>query len=201
MNLPEPLLPVPGDSEVVLASASPRRRELLSLVVRPFEVVKPLSETAPIPGESPRSYARRAAQQKCREVFKAHSRSIVVGADTVVVVEGAILGKPADTADAERMLRLLSGREHSVLTGVWLCSAQGERGFVEESRVRFGNLGNDEISRYIESGEPMDKAGAYGIQGLAACFVERVEGSYTNVVGLPVRGVYLALRELLAHTR
>ncbi len=198
MNLPEPLLPMPEGLSVVLASASPRRRELLGLILPSFRVEVPSSETSPRPEESPAQYALRAAQGKCREVFQRKQDCLVIGADTVVVVEGTILGKPVDPGDAERMLGLLSGREHQVITGLWVCSLLGEKGLFEVSTVRFGRLGAEEIRRYVASGEPMDKAGAYGIQGMAACFVEEVRGSYTNVVGLPVRRLYLVLKELFA---
>jgi septum formation protein len=196
LNLPETLLPVPGEVKVILSSASPRRRELMGLVVPEFEVVVPGCESAPKEGEPPERYAIHMASKKCHQVFSLHPKSVVVGADTVVVIDGEILGKPHKKEDAARMLRMLSGREHRVITGVSVCWPQGEESFFQESVVRFGALEETEIERYIATGEPMDKAGAYGIQGFGACLVEEVRGSYTNVVGLPVRRLYLCLKEV-----
>jgi len=189
---------VPGGLSVVLASASPRRRELLSVVLPHFEVVIPRHEIPPQKGESAHEYALTAARGKCREVFRERPHSLVIGADTVVVVDNSILGKPQDEREAERMLKTLSNREHQVITGVWVCAPHREEGFTEVSLVRFGELEQDEIRRYVASKEPMDKAGAYGIQGMASCFVEGIKGSYTNVVGLPVRRLYLLLKKLFA---
>lgn len=180
---------------LVLASQSPRRRELLEragfrFLVRPAQVDESWRE-----GEDPQSHVCRLAREKARAVAAAHDE-IVLGADTVVVVDGEILGKPADAADAARMLRLLSGRDHYVFTGV--CLRRGETELVEAERtlVRFAALEEGEIREYVASGEPMDKAGAYAIQGLASRFVERIEGCYFNVVGLPVARVYRMIRRL-----
>lgn len=174
---------------LVLASQSPRRRELLAaagieFIVRPVSV--PEQHRA---GESPEKYVRRLAEAKASAVARSDGE-IVLGADTVVVVAGQILEKPFDAADASRMLRLLSGREHDVITGI--CLAGSGRKIVDTAttRVRFIELTAREIDEYVASGEPMDKAGAYAIQGLASKFIVRVEGEYSNVVGLPVALLY-----------
>lgn len=179
---------------LVLASASPRRQELLrnagiEFVVHPAEIPE-----VPLPGEAPRMCAERLAQEKASKVLQQRAGDLVLGADTVVVVDGQILGKPSDKADAARMLRLLSGRRHQVITGVCL------RGPFEDTQseiteVTFSTLSDDDIRFYVASGEPMDKAGAYGIQGIASRWITRIEGDYSNVVGLPVSLVYRILRE------
>ncbi len=180
---------------LILASQSPRRRELLEragfqFTVRPVEIDESWRE-----GEDPESHVLRLARGKARAV-PAPETDIVLGADTVVVVDGEILGKPVDCADAERMLRLLSGRDHYVLTGVCLKRGALELAEVERTVVRFATLDDEEIRAYVASGEPMDKAGAYAIQGLASRFIERIEGCYFNVVGLPVARVYRMLKTL-----
>jgi septum formation protein len=179
---------------LVLASQSPRRRELLAaagieFVVRPVSV--PEQHRA---GESPQEYVRRLAEAKADAVLRSDGE-IVLGADTVVVVAGQILEKPVDAADAARMLRLLSGREHDVITGICLAGSRCRIVDTATTRVRFTELTAREIGDYVASGEPMDKAGAYAIQGLASKFVSRVEGEYSNVVGLPVALVYRHLTE------
>ena len=179
---------------LVLASQSPRRRELIAaagieFIVRPVNV--PEQHRA---GESPEDYVRRLAEAKASAV-PCSDGEIVLGADTVVVVAGQILEKPVDAADAVRMLCLLSGREHEVITGI--CLAGSGRKIVDtaSTRVRFIELTAREIDDYVASGEPMDKAGAYAIQGLASKFIDRIEGEYSNVVGLPVALVYRHLTE------
>ena len=146
------------------------------------------------PEEMPEGYVRRLAQLKAEAVLPRAGARPVLGADTVVIVDNTVLGKPFDTGDAERMLRLLSGRDHTVMTGVCLINPAAETGRVQMStartRVGFAALTDEEIRWYIASGEPMDKAGAYAIQGLASRFVTFIEGSYSNVVGLPVALVY-----------
>ena len=179
---------------LILASASPRRAELLAAAGFRFEVVPQELDETPRNGESPEAYVLRLACEKVRSACR-KTGSIIVGADTVVVVEGEVLGKPRDDADAARMLKRLSGRSHEVLTGV---AVGGDRVLSEVARttVRFLPLEADEIAWYVASGEPRDKAGAYAIQGLASRFVERIDGSYSNVVGLPVALVYRLLRQL-----
>jgi septum formation protein len=180
---------------LVLASRSPRRQEILANAGIPFSV-RPadIDETA-FPGEDPRDHVVRLAREKAAAV-QARPGEIVLGADTVVVVDGEILGKPADPGDAARMLALLSGRVHEVLTGVCLRSERGLVCEAETTRVRFVPLGPEDIDAYIRSDEPMDKAGAYAIQGLAGKFIDRIEGCYFNVVGLPLALVWKRLRDL-----
>jgi len=142
-------------------------------------------------------YVRRVATWKARAISRLHPHRIVLAADTSVVVDRRVLGKPADEQDAARMLRLLSGRAHEVVTGVALASGGTLDVRIDTTIVEFAVLVDDEIAWYVSSGEPMDKAGAYGIQGLASRFVTRIEGSYSNVVGLPVALVYAMLRPRL----
>jgi septum formation protein len=181
---------------LILASASPRRAEILSNAGIPFirEIPTDVDET-PAPGEPPRDYVMRLAQEKAAAI-EAQPGRIVLGADTTVVIDGEILGKPADPADAARMLRLLSGRAHEVITGICLRHCGGEIVDAATTRVWFALLSDAEIADYVAGGEPMDKAGAYGIQGLASKFVTRIEGCYFNVMGLPLSLVYGRLRVL-----
>jgi len=174
---------------LILASQSPRRRELLQQAGIPF-IAQPANVDETIrPGESPGEYVQRVAHDKAAAI-EVSQTDIVLGADTVVVIDGQILGKPRDAADATRMLETLSGREHAVLTGICLRRAAETILDVAETRVWFLPLTQSEIKEYVATGEPMDKAGAYAIQGLASKFVRRIEGSYTNVVGLPVELAY-----------
>jgi septum formation protein len=179
---------------LVLASASPRRAELLKAAGIEFDVMPADVDEAMDVEDTPEGYVRRVAQLKAEAVLPGAGERPVLGADTIVIVGHAVLGKPSDTADAGRMLRLLAGREHSVMTGVCLINPAAESGRVQMSTTRtsveFAGLTDEEISWYVASGEPMDKAGAYAIQGLASRFVTRIEGSYSNVVGLPVALVY-----------
>jgi len=184
---------------LILASASPRRAELLRAAGIEFDVMPADVDESLHEGESPEQYVGRVANAKaCGVLARSHGRP-VVAADTVVVLDGHILGKPADAADARRMLEMLSGRRHEVLTAVSVslggpddaCPAATG---IERTTVEFAALCEGEISRYVASGEPMDKAGAYAIQGLASRFVTRIEGSYANVVGLPVALVYKLLK-------
>jgi septum formation protein len=179
---------------IILASQSPRRREILANAGFRFEVrVSGLHEERE-PDESPADYVERLARDKARAVGAA-PEEWVLAADTTVVVDGAVLEKPADAADAARMLRLLSGRAHEVLTGVCLRRAGGEWVAVERTRVEFIALTPRQIDDYVASGEPFDKAGGYAIQGLASRFVRRIEGCFFNVVGLPVSRVGQLLAE------
>jgi nucleoside triphosphate pyrophosphatase len=175
---------------LILASASPRRAELLRAAGIPFEVIIANIDESLVPGEGAEVYVRRIAEAKARAVAHQANGRVVLAADTVVVVADRILGKPVDRADAERMLQTLSGRRHSVLTAVTL----GGRTRLATTMVEFSVLSEKEIASYVESGEPMDKAGAYAIQGLASRFVTRIDGSYSNVVGLPVALVYEMLK-------
>lgn len=196
---------------LVLASASPRRQELLRNAGIQFTPQPADIDETPLPGESPRDCAERLAREKARAVFQNQPRNYVLGADTIVVIDDVILGKPSDATDAARMLRLLSGRTHSVITGVCLVGPNTDRpelrnekwelrnGFEktasETTSVTMSKISDDEIRDYVATGEPMDKAGAYAIQGMASRWIPRIEGDYNNVVGLPVSLVYTILRE------
>lgn len=173
---------------LILASASPRRAELLRALGVPFSVVVSGACEAPRRGESPRRFARRAAREKAEEVAARHPNDYVVSADTIVVAGGAILGKPRDRRDGKRMLELLAGRDHLVHTAV--CLLRKRRGYLDEgletTRVRFRPLSAEEIEGYLRTGETDDKAGAYAAQGAGSLLIERIFGSYTNVVGLPM---------------
>ena len=183
---------------LVLASASPRRRELLAQAGYTFEVRPADLPEDPRPGEEPVAYVVRLAREKAEAVYRAlagqesgaelidRRELVVLGADTTVVVDGEILGKPQNAADAARMLRMLSGRTHRVITGVALATAEGTEVAAEVTAVRFVALAKEEIAAYVATGEPMDKAGAYAIQGRAARWIPRIEGCYFNVVGLPL---------------
>lgn len=175
--------------KLVLASASPRRAEILRNAGLPFVVLSSAVDETPIPGEDPQDLVQRLATAKAELVAaRAVGPAIVIAADTVVTLEGAILGKPRTTQDARQMLEKLSGRTHSVLTGVTLIRLPDaeRRRFVEVTQVHFAALSDPDIVRYLSSGEPFDKAGAYAIQGMAGRFVPRIDGCYFNVVGLPL---------------
>jgi septum formation protein len=178
---------------LVLASQSPRRAELLRAAGIDFDVRPGDVDESVRAGETAHEYVQRVAVAKAHAVAR-DAAEIILAADTTVVVEGEILGKPADAADAARMLRRLAGRSHEVLTGVCLLRAGIVSTRVAATTVAFLPMSEEEIAWYVASGEPMDKAGAYGIQGLASRFISRIDGSYTNVVGLPVAVVYELLR-------
>ena len=180
---------------LVLASKSPRRQQILRDAGIPFVVRAADVAEERRSGESPVNYVRRLAEEKASAV-PLESGEVVLGADTVVVVAGQVLEKPRDAADAMRMLALLSGREHEVITGICLRSATRKIVDTAITRVRFVVLTAEELEAYAASGEPMDKAGAYAIQGLASKFIDRIEGDYFNVVGLPLARVTQALAEL-----
>ena len=169
-----------------LASTSPRRQELLTRAGYAFDVVPADIDEQRWPREAPRDYVQRLATSKAEAVAAENPDRLVLGADTVVVVDGDVLGKPADDAEASEMLRRLSGRVHEVLTGVAVVTNTSRWVAVESTLVTLVGLDPLTIDWYVATGEPLDKAGAYGVQGIASRFVERIEGSYTNVVGLPV---------------
>jgi len=190
---------------LILASASPRRRELLSQAGLTFMVAAADINEDLLPDEAAAAYVRRLAEEKAQAVWNANrsantaeDRLMVLGADTCVVCDGHILGKPFDTADARRMLELLSGRTHAVLTGLAVITGMKIVRDVEVTQVMFNQIDNDEIARYISSGEPLDKAGAYAIQGYAARWIPRIEGCYFNVVGLPIARTIAMLAEAQA---
>ncbi len=181
--------------QFVLASASPRRAELLRAAGFTFTVAHADIDETPLSGEPAAVYVRRLAEGKARAVAHRFPRLLVLGADTTVVVDGDILAKPADAADATAMLQRLQGRAHDVLTGVALVGPAGARVVLAETQVWFSPMTDVDVAAYVATGEPMDKAGAYGIQGWAARYVTRVEGSYSNVVGLPVAVVHQLIGE------
>jgi septum formation protein len=185
-----------SECRVVLASASPRRRQLLDLIGIAHDVHPANIDETMRPRETPRRHAERLAREKASAIAKRDPDLITIAADTIVVVNRKVLGKPRDTADAARMLALLSGREHVVTTAVAVSRGKKLRSAVEEVRVRFRRLRDDEIEAYIATGEPMDKAGAYGIQGYGATIVERIEGDYFAVMGLPIVRLIGLLRDV-----
>ncbi|HZR27345.1 MAG TPA: Maf family protein [Terriglobales bacterium] len=220
---------IAGKSPLVLASASPRRSELLRNAGIAFTVQPAHVDESMLAGEAPEDYAQRLAREKARAIFCRRPQEMVLGADTIVVVDSQVLGKPCDAADAARMLRLLSGRSHRVITGVCLAcppsqsAIYGDNRKIQDSELETQNLSGraadmkletvfedvraeitevwmrdlseEEIQEYVASGEPMDKAGAYAIQGIASRWVYRIVGCYFNVVGLPVPLVYTMLKE------
>jgi len=180
---------------LVLASASPRRAEILRSLGIPFDVRPVEVAEEPLPGETAEAAAARLAAEKAALAAGRDPGAWVLAADTLVFLDGAILGKPRDDAEAGQMLRRLSGREHGVVTALSLKRHDAPaRGLAEISRVRFAVLEEAEIAWYVATGEPRDKAGAYGVQGLGARFIEGIQGSFTNVMGLPARAVYRLLR-------
>ena len=179
---------------LVLASASPRRSELLRKARIVFRVEPAHVAEERADGEDPIGYAQRLAHDKARVISAKYPSDFVLGADTIVICDAHVLEKPADEADAERMLRLLSGRTHEVTTGVCLCGPQVDLVEYETTRVTVAQLTDEEITDYIHTGEPMDKAGAYGIQGMFSRWVTGIEGDYFNVVGLPIARVYGMLK-------
>jgi septum formation protein len=183
---------------LILASASPRRQELLKAAGVPLEVIPSNADEKFSAGETPERHVLRLAREKAGEVAKTYPDRWILGADTVVIIDSQVLGKPRDAKEAEKMLCLLSGREHRVTTGYCLLHLTGgerKEGHVT-SRVRFKPLSPEEIQWYISTQEPFDKAGAYAIQGKGAFMIKKISGSYTNVVGLPLCEVIEALREL-----
>jgi septum formation protein len=183
---------------LVLASASPRRQELLRNAGFAFDVHPADIPEDPLPGESAKACAERLAREKALAVARQRPQDFVLGADTVVLVDGQLLGKPRDPVDAARMLRMISGREHEVITGVCLISDGKTSVASETTFVTVSELTEKEIADYVTSGEPMDKAGAYAIQGIASRWIPRIEGDYFNVVGLPVALLWRMLRQAAA---
>lgn len=172
---------------IILASSSPRRREFLKQLGIPFKIIAPRVEEEAEKREKPGHFAWRLAVDKAFDVAsRVPGKRIVIAADTIVVLGKKILGKPKDAADAQRMLKMLSGREHEVITGVCVMQGKKRLNFVTSTNVEFKKLTKQELDFYIASGEPMDKAGAYAIQGIGSFLIRRIRGSYTNVVGLPV---------------
>jgi septum formation protein len=192
---------------LILASASPRRQELLAQTDLRFTVAAANINEDLLPNEAAAAYVQRLAEEKAQAIWNANQSAdtpddplVVLGADTCVVCDGRILGKPTDTADARRMLELLSGRTHAVLTGLAVIGSGKIARDVEITQVTFNQLNDREIAQYIASGEPLDKAGAYAIQGYAARWIPRIEGCYFNVVGLPIARTISLLAEVQAVT-
>lgn len=191
---------------LILASSSPRRRQLLQLAGLDFIVESADIDESVQSGEAPATYVQRLALEKAQAVWEHHKAEqsqdlVVFGADTTVVCDGEILGKPTDPIDARRMLRMLAGRTHQVLTGIAAVSLRGLFSEVEITQVFFDLIHEDELNQYIASGEPMDKAGAYGIQGYAARWIPRIEGCFFNVMGLPIaRAMALLARAREGHS-
>lgn len=182
--------------QIILASQSPRRRELLSMVRIPFTVeVSGEKERIPLHA-APQEVVMSLARQKAEHVFKNHPDACVIGSDTIVVLGEEILGKPANPAEAAAYLRRLQGRSHRVYTGLSLLTPQGEKQGFDMAEVHFAPMSEEEIAWYVSTGDPMDKAGAYGIQGDACCFVRGITGNYFTVMGLPLPLLYRYLREL-----
>lgn len=186
------------EPRIILASASPRRAELLKQIGVEFELASSQAEERPHPDETPADYTIRIARAKVIAVARERDAGLVIGADTVVVLDGRLIGKPETPADAHRLLRQLSGRWHAVLTGVALYDVESrhEVADYEKTLVKFAQLSDAEIDWYVRTGEPMDKAGAYGIQGLGGLFIDEIAGNYYNVVGLPIPLVYRLARRL-----
>ncbi len=174
------------ETPLLLASGSPRRRHLLAQLGLALEIVPPDVDESERPGEMAEAYVLRLAREKGTVVASRHAGRVVLAADTAVVVDGRLFGKPGDAVHARAMLRELSGRAHQVVTGVWAVGPQGERSTAVSTAVRFRALSDEEIAWYVGTGEPMDKAGAYGIQDRGGAFVAAIDGSYSNVVGLPL---------------
>jgi septum formation protein len=184
------------DPRVILASQSPRRRELLTLVGIPHTVQPADIDEAYLPGEEPAAHAQRLAREKAAVVAAGDPEAIVIGSDTIVVLDGDVLGKPRDAAHAAQMLTRLSGRSHVVMTAIAVRWNGVERSAVEMAGVTFHPLSVQDIEAYIATGEPMDKAGAYGIQGFGATIVERVDGDYFAVMGLPLQRMVRLMTDL-----
>mgnify|MGYP000158494497 FL=1 len=171
---------------IILASASPRRKEILELADLEFDVM-PSDAQEITTKTAPNEVVMELASIKAKDIYKkSEKQSMIVGADTVVAYQGQILGKPTDEADAKRMLTMLSGQTHEVYTGVCVIEDGKTKTFYEETKVTFYEISDEQIDRYIKTGEPMDKAGSYGIQGKAAVFIKGIEGDYYNVVGFPI---------------
>jgi septum formation protein len=185
-------------SPFILASVSPRRKELLSSIGLKFKIIPAHVNEDYLPGESPREHVRRLAQDKAQTIARQNPQAWILGADTIVVIDGLILGKPNNKSQAREMLSRLSGREHKVYTGFSIvrAAARLDRTKVVQSAVQFTNISPDELAWYVNSPEPYDKAGGYAVQGKGAFFIKSIRGSYTNVIGLPLCEVLEALKSL-----
>jgi septum formation protein len=183
-------------TELILASSSPRRRELLTQAGLTFSIISADIDETRHANEDPISYVKRLALEKAQAVYMMHAHAIVLGADTTVVLDGEVLNKPTDASDAARMLRALSGRLHQVYTGVALVTEGRQVQHVEETKVFFSAISESDLAHYITTGDSLDKAGAYGIQGYAARWITRIEGDFFNVMGLPIAATVRLLGSL-----
>jgi septum formation protein len=184
-------------ARLILASSSPRRRDLLLQAGLRFDVMPAHIDETRREGELPAAYVERLALEKAQAIAALHPSSVVLGADTTVVLDGQILNKPNDLVDAERMLRALSGRMHQVLTGLAVVTQGAEHRHVETTTVFFADIGEGELAHYLSTGDSLDKAGAYGIQGYAARWVTRIEGDFFNVMGLPLAATVRLLDQIV----
>ena len=182
--------------QLILASASPRRRELLTQAGLRFDIVPAHIDESRQPSEDPVRYVHRLALEKAQAISALHPGAIVLGADTTVVLDGEVLHKPADIHEAERMLRALSGRAHQVHTGIAIVCGSIHRSQVETTTVTFGMISEGDLAHYLASGDSLDKAGGYGIQGYAARWITRIEGDFFNVMGLPIAATVGLLSEI-----
>jgi septum formation protein len=184
------------ETRLILASTSPRRRDLLTQAGFLFDVLPADIDETRLPQEEPQVYVARLAVEKARAIHALHPQAVVVGADTTVVLEAEILGKPADLFEAERMLRALSGKVHQVYTGVAVVMNDATLQHVEATNVFFSTIPEPELARYLSTGDSLDKAGAYGIQGYAARWISRIEGDFFNVMGLPIAATVRLLSKI-----
>ena len=184
--------------KLILASASPRRAEILEAVGWEFEKHAAEIDETELPNENPADYVQRLAGEKAAAVAEKYKNRLVLGADTIVVIENKIIGKPKDLADARKMLRMLSGNWHEVLTGIAIIKDNEISIGLQRTRVKFAELSDTEIEFLVQEGKPLDKAGAYAVQAQAALFIEQIEGDYWNVVGLPVSLVYELIAQMNA---
>ena len=181
--------------KIILASGSPRRKELLKELGFEFEICKPNVDESPLQNELPEHLCKRLSRLKAQHVAEKFPNELVLAADTIVVIDGEILGKPVNRDDAFRMLKELQGREHEVMTGISLCQSEKIISYVEHSFVKFASLTDRDIESYISTGESDDKAGAYAVQGKGALLIEYVKGDFYNVVGLPIYKLGQMLQE------
>ena len=193
-------MPIHSDHKFILASASPRRREMLWSIGLNFKIMPPHINEDYLAGESPRQHVKRLSQEKALVISRQHQDAWVLGADTIVVIDGVILGKPANRREAKMMLGKLSGREHKVFTGFTIARTRSQicATGVVQSAVKFKTISPDEMNWYLACDEPYDKAGGYAIQGKGAYFIQSIRGSYTNVIGLPLCEVLETLKKLKA---
>ncbi len=183
--------------KLILASGSPRRKELLALLNIPFEVIVSNFDERIDQDKKLEDEIKRLSFGKAKSVFEKNEDAVVIGADTIVTIDNKVLGKPKDQEDAKRMLTLLSNNVHTVITGVTIMSKDKTETFASSNKVYFDQLTDDEIKEYILTKEPMDKAGAYAIQGIGSKFIKKIEGDYYSIVGLPINQIYQKLRAFI----